>query len=167
MMEASSPAAIRLLMHRKVLAAYRHRAAVARRLGMSESEVTALAHLAQGGMTPGELGRRLQLTSGGVTALLHRLERAGHVDRKPHRRDRRSVIVTANPTMLERIAEFYGPLANDMDELGAGFSGREREVIARYLHGVAVASEQRVEELIREGEEADSAPDEDALHLWA
>ena len=79
MTDPISPVLLRVLMHRKVLAAYRHRTAVARRLHMGESEIAALTHLAQGGMTPGELGRRMQLTSGGMTALLHRLHRAGHV----------------------------------------------------------------------------------------
>jgi DNA-binding MarR family transcriptional regulator len=162
-----SPIGIRLLINRKVLAAYRHRTAVARRLEMSESEIAALTHLAEGGMTPGELGRRLQLTSGGMTALLHRLHRAGHIVRRRHPTDRRSVIVSASPAVLDRIAELYAPLAVDADRLTAQLSERDREVVHRYLEGIVTSSEQRADELVADAEAADVLPDDDALHLWA
>ncbi|HEX7299600.1 MAG TPA: MarR family transcriptional regulator [Solirubrobacteraceae bacterium] len=158
---------VRLLINRKVLAAYRHRTAVARRLDMSESEIAALTHLAEGGMTPGELGRRLQLTSGGMTALLHRLHRAGHIVRRRHPTDRRSVIVSASPVVLQRIAELYAPLAADADELTAQLSEHDREVVHRYLEAIVASSERRADELVADAEAAEVLPDEDALHLWA
>jgi DNA-binding MarR family transcriptional regulator len=167
MTDRVSPVGIRLLINRKVLAAYRHRTAVARRLGMSESEIAALTHLAEGGMTPGELGRRLQLTSGGMTALLQRLHRAGHIVRRRHPTDRRSVIVSASPAVLERIAELYAPLVADADKLTAELSETDRDVIHRYLEGIVASSEGRADELIADAEAADVIPDDDALHLWA
>src|SRR3954454_17396490 len=55
-----------------------HRAARARQVGVPQIELAALEHLeAIGGLTPGELGHRLGLTSGGVTALTGRLSEAG------------------------------------------------------------------------------------------
>jgi DNA-binding MarR family transcriptional regulator len=163
-----TPQAIRLLLHRKVLAAQRHRAAVARRLGISESEVTALAYLAQGGMTPGQLGDRLQLTSGGVTALLHRLERGGHVKRRPHPRDKRSVVLSVSREILDQVAECYAPLVADQDTVTAQLSDAERATIAAYLERIAALSERQVDEMIaRLDQEATEVPDEDAMHLWA
>lgn len=167
MTDPASPVGIRLLINRKVLAAYRHRTAAARRLEMSESEISALTHLAEGGMTPGELGRRLQLTSGGMTALLHRLDRAGHIIRRPHPTDRRSVIVSANPVVLANIGELYAPLVADADEITSRLSKRERESISRYLQTVVASSERRAEELVADAEAAEVEPDDDALHLWA
>ena len=56
------------------LAGSYHRAAQARHMGVPQIELSALEHLeAVGGLTPGELGHRLGLTSGGVTALTGRL----------------------------------------------------------------------------------------------
>lgn len=164
----TSAQSVRLLLHRKVLAAQRHRAAVARRLSMSESEVAALAYLAQGGLTPGQLGERLQLTSGGVTALLHRLERGGRVSRRPHPRDKRSVLLSVNADILETVAECYAPLAAEQDELTARLSPSERVVVATYLDRIAAMSERHVEDLIsRLDHDATEAIDEDATHLWA
>jgi DNA-binding MarR family transcriptional regulator len=167
MTDPISPVAFRVLMHRKVLAAYRHRTAVARRLRMGESEIAALTHLAEGGMTPGELGRRMQLTSGGMTALLHRLYRAGHIARRPHPKDRRSVLVSANPEVLQRIAELLAPLVADADEISAELSARDRAVVLRYLERIVASSERRADELVTDTDAADAMPDEEALHLWA
>jgi DNA-binding MarR family transcriptional regulator len=167
MIESVTPVGIRRLLNRKILAAYRHRTAVARRLGMSESEIAALTYLAEGAMTPGELGRRLQLTSGGMTALLHRLQRAGHIVRGRHPTDRRSVVVSASPTVLDRIADLYAPLVADADALTSELSDRDRQLVHRYLEAIVASSEKRADELVADAEAAEVVPDEDALHLWA
>jgi DNA-binding MarR family transcriptional regulator len=159
--------AMRRLLHRKVLAAYRHRAAVARKLGITEAELSALLHLSERAMTPGELGGRLQLTSGGMTALLHRLNRAGHIGRRPHPGDRRSIVVSAKPAILERIAELFAPLVADADELTGQLSARDRAVVHDYLDAIVASSERRADELVADREAADASPPDDAVHLWA
>lgn len=167
MTEEVTPASVRLLMNRKVLASYRHRTAVARRLGISESELVALTYLAEGGLTPGELGRRLQLTSGGMTSLLQRLRRGGHIERRAHPSDRRSVVVSATQDVLDRIAELYAPLVAELDDLTAELSGHDREIVHRYLTRTVLASELQAERLVADAEAADVLPDDDATHLWA
>ena len=94
--EAEHPAdRLRTLVHRVELAGQYQRAARARQLGMHQVELTALEHLAiAGGLTPGELGHRLGLTSGGVTALAGRLIDAGYVVRTGHPRDRRMRVLS-------------------------------------------------------------------------
>src|ERR687895_490001 len=74
-------------------------AAMARRTGLGLSEMAALEHLqhAHGGLTPTELGRRLSLSSGAITALVDRLERTGHVERRANPADRRSSVVLPLP----------------------------------------------------------------------
>ena len=69
-------------------------AVVARRLNAGAIEFKAMDHLhATDELTPGQLGDRLALSSGAVTALIDRLERHGWVERVPHETDRRSVVV--------------------------------------------------------------------------
>ncbi|CAA9490103.1 MAG: hypothetical protein AVDCRST_MAG85-1175, partial [uncultured Solirubrobacteraceae bacterium] len=72
--------------------------AVARRLGISPADLHALELLEfSGGLTPGQLAERLQLTSGSVTALADRLERLGLVERRPNPKDRRSNVLCLAP----------------------------------------------------------------------
>ena len=72
----------------------RMRAALARRAGISGTDLDALEHLeADGPLTQRDLGERLSLTSGAVTMLVDRLEQAGWVHRRPHPGDRRYVLI--------------------------------------------------------------------------
>ena len=74
-------------------AATLYAAAVAKRMGLGTSEL-ALGHLqAAGPMTPGQLGGRLSISPGAVTALVDRLESRGHVERLPNPEDRRSALL--------------------------------------------------------------------------
>ena len=80
-------------LERLELAGAYHRAARARQIGVPQIELAALEHLeASGGLTPGELGHRLGLTSGGGTALTGRLVDAGYIARDRHPDDGRHVL---------------------------------------------------------------------------
>jgi DNA-binding MarR family transcriptional regulator len=164
-----TPENLRELLHRKAMAGERHRANAAWLLRMADTELTALGHLAQHGqLTPGELGRLLGLSSGGTTALLHRLDEAGHLTRHPHPSDKRSCLLTASRAVVERAEEIYAPLVEDMDELALGLSDDERAEVARYLTRVAALSErhaERLDTLLREKQR--DAIGERAPGLWA
>ena len=63
----------------------RMRAALASAAGISATDLDALEHLeADGPLTQRGLGDRLSLTSGAITMLVNRLEKAGWVRRRPH-----------------------------------------------------------------------------------
>jgi DNA-binding MarR family transcriptional regulator len=139
---------LRELFHRKTLAGERHRGAVARMLQISDTEASALAHLARHGqLTPRRLAELLGLTSGGTTALVRRLEKAGHIARRPHPHDKRSIILTPSASVLERAGEVYAPLVQDMDAVSSRFSAEERQLIGSYLTEIASVSERHAESL--------------------
>src|SRR5919197_3725729 len=134
--DADQPTRIRAALHRKALADARQRAALARRLGLTDSEVLAVQHLARAGeLTPGQLGALLQLSSGGTTGLIHRLERAGHVSRHAHPRDRRSTVVRLTPTIAAWATDAWAPFVADVDVLASSLSDREQQVVRRFLEG--------------------------------
>jgi DNA-binding MarR family transcriptional regulator len=164
------PQRLRDLLHRKALATSRHRAGIGRRLGLNESEAAALAHFARHGrLTPGELGDLLFLTSGGVTALTHRLESAGHIRREPHPRDKRSTLLTATPEILESASELYEPLVSRIDDSSAELSPEERLTIGRFLERIVSISEEEAEDVRRAADEArgESLPGLPAPGLWS
>jgi MarR family transcriptional regulator, organic hydroperoxide resistance regulator len=63
-----------------------------------------------GPTTPGNLARSTGLTTGGVTVMLDRLEKAGYVKREPNPQDRRSLLVRTNPRKLEKLHSYYGEI---------------------------------------------------------
>ena len=113
-------------------------AAMARRTGLGLSEMAALEHLrhSHGGLTPTELGRRLSLSSGAITALVDRLERTGHVERRPNPADRRSSVVLPVPEALEEAGRRFRPVAAELLGATAGFTDGERAAIGSYLEVV-------------------------------
>lgn len=130
------------LVQRVELAGAYHRAASARRIGVQQIEMAALEHLETfGGLTPGELGHRLGLTSGGVTALTGRLIDAGHVVRRRHPDDGRMRVLTVTPAGAKRLAEQLEPVLDAVEEPLAGLSGAEAELLARVLEALAVRRE--------------------------
>jgi DNA-binding MarR family transcriptional regulator len=129
-------------LERLELAGAYHRAARARQTGVPQIELAALEHLdALGGLTPGELGHRLGLTSGGVTALTGRLIDAGYVTRERHPEDGRMRVLTISPVGAERLGDHMAPVREPLDEALAGLRGDEAELIARILDELAVRRE--------------------------
>jgi hypothetical protein len=94
----TSPAELIAALHRFGLERDRLRTALARALGIAVADLDALEHLELAGpLTQRDLGERLLLTSGGVTVLVDRLERAGLVHRGRHPSDRRMTVVELAP----------------------------------------------------------------------
>ena len=114
-------------------------AAMARRTGLGLSEMAALEHLQQAGddgLTPTQLGRRLSLSSGAVTALVDRMERAGQVERRPNPDDRRSSVVRTLPSGLTAASEHLLPVAEDLFEESNRLTEEERATAGAYLEAV-------------------------------
>lgn len=87
-----------LALRHLVMVGNRFHGALARELGLGPSDLNALGYVyLQGPLTPRQLNRLMEMTSGTVTALLDRLEQAGFVARTVNPRDRRSVHVGITP----------------------------------------------------------------------
>ena len=140
--QPESPALIRAALLRKALADAAQRAALARRLGLTDNEVLAVQHLARAGeLTPGQLSARLQLSSGGTTGLIQRMQRAGHVTRDVHPRDRRRAVLRLTPEIQTWAADAWAPLVAEIDALVDDLSPKEAEVVRSFLEAVADAAD--------------------------
>ena len=163
-------ATIRASLNRKALASARHRAALGRLLGLAEHDVLAAQHLARAGsLTPTQLGSLLELTSGGVTTLVQRLERQGHITRSPHPTDRRSTLLRLTPEFEDArrracSRRSWGTSSEAIEAL----SDHERAIVARFLAHVADAAETRAGELARAADaKALAALSPPSPALWA
>ena len=130
---------VRELLHRVELAGQHQRAARARQTGEPQVELAALEHLAAagGGLTPGELGHRLGLTSGGVTALAGRLIDASHVERAPHPSDPRMRGLTMTDHGRAHVQQQLEPVLAPADRLIEWLSADEARLVARFLDSLA------------------------------
>ena len=82
-------------------------------MGLPVSDAEALGQIvwaAQSGepVAPAQLARQIGMTSGAVSVLIDRLERAGHVTRRRDDADRRRVTLHPTATALEGMERFLG-----------------------------------------------------------
>ena len=166
-MPEASCESIRQLLNRRDLASARHRAAMSRRLGLSESEMLAVAHLAQHGrLSPSALAQLLDLSSGGITALVQRLESAGHLVRRRHPTDRRSVLVELSDELVARAEREFGPLVEDLEQASLELSAEERQVVRRFLDRAVALSEDHAHRAHTAPERAEPVGAAPAPGLW-
>jgi len=119
----------------------RMRAALARRAGVSHTDLDALEHLeAAGSLTQRELGDRLSLTSGAVTMLADRLEAAGLVRRRPHPADRRYVVLELSAEAMQRAPAGLDAYHLAIADLVAGLPAERAEIIGSFLEAAAEAA---------------------------
>lgn len=124
----------------------RFEGAVAHNHGISHTDLVALDQLSMhGSLTPGQLGERMLLTSGAITALADRLERLGWITREPHPSDRRSTVLTLTAGAERAAEEIFGPYAAEMTAAARSLSPSERSACRRFLSQAAEISERHAE----------------------
>jgi len=109
--------------------------AVAARQGLSASEEKALDLLERSGpLTAGELARQTGLAPASVTGLINRLEQKGFARRIQNPSDRRSILVEVDvERMYARVAPLFANWVRSLEELYAGYSDEQLEVILHFL----------------------------------
>jgi DNA-binding MarR family transcriptional regulator len=137
--------------------------AVARAHDVSMAEMKAIDHIqAEGELTPRELGERLSLTSGAVTAVIDRLERSGWVARSPHPSDRRSVVVRMTEQSIEAGERIYVPYSNALAEIAAALPAASRKAVADYLEKAAEIAAEHAREWRGSGPAPTGRPERDS-----
>jgi DNA-binding MarR family transcriptional regulator len=132
---------------RQALRSASYEEALAERLRMNVTDLRSLQLvLDEPGMTPGLIAERSGLTTGAVTGVLDRLERAGYVRRTSDPLDRRRQVV--QPTAA---AEDARPAIGRLDEIIGGLLGaypaEQQEVIGAFLAAAGAAVDRETNEL--------------------
>ena len=124
---------------------------VADLLGINQTDMRCLDIIQRRGqVTAGELARESGLTTGAVTAVIDRLERAGYAQRVRDTSDRRRVMVEITPELHARTEKYYGPLAEEAHKAFAGYSDEQLRLV-RDFHRVGAEVNERMTARLREG----------------
>jgi DNA-binding MarR family transcriptional regulator len=108
--------------------------AVAAGLGINHTDLECLGMvLLNDGMTAGEIAKASGLTTGAVTGVIDRLERAGLVHREADPRDRRKVHVRSTPKARSAGAGSYDSFGKAMDRLVESYSDGEIALLIDYF----------------------------------
>ncbi len=102
-----------------------------------------------GPLSPSALARRAGLHPATMTGILDRLERGGWVtrDREPDASDRRAVAVRALRDRNAELFRLYSGMNGSMDQICAGYTDTELELLADFLRRTTNAGQEATDEL--------------------
>jgi len=107
---------------------------VANAVGISSSDLECLDFLnIEGRVTAGRLAELTGLTTGAITGLVDRMEKAGLVRRERHEEDRRKVYIAIVPEALGKIGSYYAPLQKAVTKNWEGYSDAELKLLLRFM----------------------------------
>ena len=123
---------------------YQHK--IAEQLDVYNHDWTTIDMLSETGpITAGELGRRVGLTTGSVTALVDRLERAGYVKRERHPKDRRSIMIVPQYEDKSEVQHAYETLNQHMIEMTNQYTAEQMETIQSFLKATTAILDNEIE----------------------
>jgi DNA-binding MarR family transcriptional regulator len=120
------------------------------RLDLRDVDLDCLDLIARfGPLSPTELARRAGLHPATMTGILDRLQRGGWVirERDPAAADRRAVAVRVLPARGAEVFRLYSGMNSSIDEICAGYSDAELDVLADFLRRTTTAGRAATEQL--------------------
>lgn len=126
--------------------------AVADQLGLHITDLTCIGTLRdRRRATAGELATELGLTTGAVSRMLDRLDRAGFVRRLPDTKDRRRVIVELVPEAESSVVGLFAGHAAQITESAVDLSDAQLAFLLGYLRQRTEVARNEADRLRREG----------------
>lgn len=109
--------------------------AVANVAGISNSDLECMDILyLEGRVTAGRLAEVTGLTTGAITGVVDRLEKAGYVRRERDASDRRKVFISVVPEKAAEIGKFYVPMQQAMEKVWSGYTDDELRLLLRFAN---------------------------------
>jgi len=139
--------------------------AVAERSGMNLTDLQCLAILASTGpITAGQLAEMMRLTTGAVTGVVNRMERAGYARREKDPADGRRVVIQLVPEELERAgADLFGSREGALvDALVSEYDDRDLALLLDFMRKANAVTREEIARIRAasegDGEDEFSAP---------
>lgn len=108
---------------------------VANVAGIANSDLECMDILyLEGRVTAGRLAEVTGLTTGAITGVVDRLEKAGLVRRERDETDRRKVFIAVVPDAAMKIGQFYVPMQQAMEKVFGGYSDEELRLLLRFAN---------------------------------
>ena len=124
--------------------------ATADRLGINRTDLNCIDIIERhGGITAGELAAEAGLTTGAVTAVIDRLERAGYARRVRDDEDRRRIKVEVTPR-LERLAgALYDPMMEEWEAMMNRATTEQLRLMVDFMRDANEVKPRHIERLRR------------------
>ena len=110
---------------------------IAEDMGLHVTDAECIDFLQEmGPSTAGDLAKATRLTTGAITNVIDRLEKAGFVKRSPDPKDRRKVIVSFLPQKHTRTKAHYGALAGAVQKLFSEYDEQQLKFLLQHTRAL-------------------------------
>jgi DNA-binding MarR family transcriptional regulator len=121
--------------------------AIAQRVGMGVNDLRCAEILIrQGPMSAGALGELAGLTTGAITGIVDRLEKAGWARRAPDPHDRRKVIIHPGPQDTATLTGLYDTYMELLNRHLENYSDQELLLISQFIEGLIQINHQHADQ---------------------
>lgn len=124
---------VRILKHSSLL----FQNAIAAKMNLNVTDAECIDFLMEmGPSTAGDLARVTRLTTGAITNVIDRLEKAGYVKREKDPHDRRKVVVIFLPEKHKRVVKFYESVEAEVHLLYSSYSKKEIKLLLSHIQAL-------------------------------
>jgi DNA-binding MarR family transcriptional regulator len=121
---------------------------IAQKAGLHVTDAECIDFLMEmGPSTAGALAKATRLTTGAITNVIDRLEKAGFVKRGPDPNDRRKVVVSHIPEKKTATSAHYGALARDVQQLLQTYDEDQLALLKKHTAALTKIFQDRVTEM--------------------
>jgi DNA-binding MarR family transcriptional regulator len=133
--------------------------AVAERSGMNLTDLQCIAILTSTGpITAGQLAETMRLTTGAVTGVINRMERAGYVRREKDPDDGRRVVIQPVPEELGRAgAGLFVSQGEELEGLMSEYDDRDLALLLDFIRKANAATREEIARIRAASESSDDA----------
>jgi DNA-binding MarR family transcriptional regulator len=138
--DPGSQAAVDVLqaLRRYRVAETRMRTRTRQEMRMGENDILAVRHVIRGRQTgrfisPKDLAELLDISSASTTTLIDRLEKSGHIERRPHPTDRRALILMPTASADDDVRAALADAHERMLAVAQSLTAEERSVVVGFL----------------------------------
>lgn len=124
--------------------------AVAEKMKLNATDAECIDFLMEmGPSTAGDLAKATRLTTGAITNVIDRLEKAGFVKRENDPTDRRKVIIRYVPKKHEKAKQYYDAMAADVYELFSGYNESNLKFLSQHSETLTEIFRNHAEKIFR------------------
>ena len=125
--------------------------AVAEKMKLNATDAECIDFLMEmGPSTAGDLAKVTRLTTGAITNVIDRLEKAGFVKRETDPHDRRKVIIRFIPKKHAKTKHYYDAMSADVHELFSGYSESKLNSILDHSNSLTAVFQKHAEKIFKE-----------------
>ncbi len=122
--------------------------AIAEKMNLNPTDAECIDFLMEmGPSTAGDLAKVTRLTTGAITSVIDRLQKAGFVKRENDPNDRRKVIITFIPKKHEKARQYYAAMAKDVYELFSEYSESKLKLLIKHSEALTAIFQKHAEKV--------------------